>query len=213
MAEGASSDNSLSRHADDKETAVKRQCKFASPLGGAGEDAADGREELFLAADYAVHLEEVGGEVGEVNFIDHGLAAGGEEQAVVLADIGDDQAGEVILPVGGHGVQRLAEFVRAAGEVFQTQLFDLADADVPAVFDEFLAVGVEDGFGRGGTEQGAGGKEVAGEFIDHNPRLAGQPAEDLAVGIGGGGGSQIQGVADQPAAEADGHGGGRAEAG
>ena len=157
-----------------------------SGFPGAGEDAADKREKLLFPADHPVHFKEVRGEVGKVDFVNDGGVAGGEEEAVVAGDVGDDQAGKVAFAALSEFGQTLAEVIGPGFEVLQAEFLDLADADAPAVLHEFLAVGIEDDLAGAGAEEGAGGEEVAGELRDHNASLSSQPGEYVAVGAGGG---------------------------
>ena len=67
------------------------------PLGadGFGEDSGDEGEELFLPADDALHFKYAVSAAGEIDSLDDGGMPGGEKDAVVLQDIGDDEAGEI----------------------------------------------------------------------------------------------------------------------
>ena len=173
---------------------------LSSNLHGPGEDAADEGEKLLLAADNAIHFKQVRPEMGEIDFVYHRLAASGEQEAVMTGDVGDDEAGEVAFAAFCQFSEGCAEVMGAAFEMLEIQFFDLADADAPAVFHEFLAVGVEDDLGGAGAKQGACCEEVLGEFRNHDASLPSQPREDLPVGGGGGGGGEIQGIADQAGA-------------
>ena len=75
-----------------------------------------------------------------VNALDEFLIADNEQQRTLRGDIGDEQRGKKIRALGAVIFQRGEQFVFALPKLLETNLLNLRDAELDAVFGVFLAV-------------------------------------------------------------------------
>ena len=124
----------------------------------------------------------------------------------MIRNVGDHEAGKIEGLGLAHGFESSVEVLFAFPKLSKAELFDLADTELPAVFLELLAVAFDGVGSHAILEHGAGSEEVANELRHVHTRDLREPLQDLAVGVGCGGGGEVKSVADQASTEANGGG-------
>ena len=132
------------------------------------------------------------------------LIAGHEQHAVMTRDVGDHEAGKMEAMFGEQRLQRALQLGFTFPKLVEAELFDLGDADVPAVFLEDLAVAFERTFWRLLAQHGTGGEEIFDELGAVDAADASEPFKNLFIRTRRRGAGEVQRVGDDTRAKANG---------